>query len=157
SHDETLSPFTTARPPAALISSTTCCAGVTSAPSPPALPPRSLTTTAAPSDASNSACVRPIPRPAPVTIATLPSNSPIGVTPWFEKWFERCFGRSRSRSLASNRAPSHPERREARCGSAPGEAHAEPTYVDEIERGYRVPVEPLRPVAAAVDLEAELP
>ena len=43
-------------------------------PSPVKLPPRSLTTTFAPRDASSSACERPRPPPAPVTIATLPSN-----------------------------------------------------------------------------------
>ena len=37
-------------------------------------PPRSLTTTLAPCRASSSACPRPIPRPAPVTIATRPSQ-----------------------------------------------------------------------------------
>ena len=42
-----------------------------------ASPPRSFTTTAAPSAASSSASARPMPRPAPVTIATLPSNRPM--------------------------------------------------------------------------------
>ena len=71
----TFSPFVTASPPAALISSTTCCAGVASAPSPASPPPRSLTTTFAPAAASASACERPMPRPAPVTIATFPVRS----------------------------------------------------------------------------------
>ena len=38
-------------------------------------PPRSLTTTLAPCSASNSACSRPMPRPAPVMMATRPSQS----------------------------------------------------------------------------------
>ena len=44
------------------------------APSPDISPPRSLTTTSAPSAASASAWERPMPRPAPVTTATLPSS-----------------------------------------------------------------------------------
>src|SRR6266511_1685303 len=67
-------PLATAAPPSASISATTCCAGVTSAPSPVSVAPRSLTTTFAPARASASACSRPMPRPAPVTIATLPSR-----------------------------------------------------------------------------------
>src|SRR6266508_896774 len=63
-----------ALPPAAAISSTTCCAGLASAPVPSAATPRSFTTTAAPSFASCSASARPSPRPAPVTIAALPSS-----------------------------------------------------------------------------------
>src|SRR5690606_12343120 len=46
-------------------------------PSPVTEPPRSLTTTFAPCFASSSAWPRPIPWPAPVTIATLPSNKPM--------------------------------------------------------------------------------
>jgi hypothetical protein len=77
SQSATLSPLTTASPPIALISSTTCCAGVASLPLPSFAPPRSLTTTLAPSDANSSACSRPMPRPAPVMIATRPSSVPI--------------------------------------------------------------------------------
>ena len=66
----------TASPPAATISSTTCWAGPASVPSPDAEPPRSFTTTLAPSAASISACSRPMPRPAPVTMTTRPSHSP---------------------------------------------------------------------------------
>src|SRR5262249_30889902 len=40
--------------------------------------PLSFTTTRAPSAAKSSACSLPIPRPAPVTTATLPSSAPIG-------------------------------------------------------------------------------
>src|SRR3954470_7470096 len=61
----------------ALISSTTCCAGVWSPPLPSAAPPRSLTTTLAPSAANSSACSRPMPRPAPVMMATRPSSAPM--------------------------------------------------------------------------------
>src|SRR4051794_23133975 len=74
----TLSPLTIASPPIASISATTCCAGVASVPVPSLAPPRSLTTTRAPSRANSSACSRPIPRPAPVMIATRPSSDPIG-------------------------------------------------------------------------------
>src|SRR5262249_37856940 len=67
----------TALPPAFVISFTTSCAGPTSLPLPSKPPPRSLTTTAAPCLARRSASSRPIPRPAPVTSATLPSSKPI--------------------------------------------------------------------------------
>src|SRR5262249_54427172 len=73
----TFSPLVDASPPAARISSATCSAGPGSAPSPAIPAPRSLTTTFAPAEARASACERPIPRPAPVTIATLPLRSGI--------------------------------------------------------------------------------
>src|ERR1700730_1322079 len=69
----TLSRLATATPPAARISSTTCSAGFDSPA--PGSPPTSLTTTRAPRRASSRAWLRPSPRPAPVTIATSPSNS----------------------------------------------------------------------------------
>src|SRR3954453_883398 len=78
SQSATLSALTIASPPIASISATTCCAGVASVPAPSLAPPRSLTTTRAPSRANSSACSRPIPRPAPVMIATRPSSDPIG-------------------------------------------------------------------------------
>jgi len=53
---------------------TTVCAGPVSVPAPSRLAPMSQTTTRAPSCANNSAMPRPIPRPAPVTIATLPAT-----------------------------------------------------------------------------------
>src|SRR5215213_3759948 len=65
----------TASPPAALISSTTVWAGPVELPEPSTAPPRSFTTTRAPRDASDRACSRPRPPPAPVMIATLPSNA----------------------------------------------------------------------------------
>ena len=71
SKELTLSVFATAWPPAAAISSTTDCAAEMSAPEPSTAPPRSLTTTLAPSEAKSNACSRPMPRPAPVMIATL--------------------------------------------------------------------------------------
>src|SRR4029077_9571763 len=43
-------------------------------PVPSRAPPRSFTTTFAPRDASSIACARPSPPPAPVTMATRPSN-----------------------------------------------------------------------------------
>src|SRR5688500_16086350 len=49
-----------------------------SAPSPVTEVPRSLTTTEAPCFASSRAWARPMPWPAPVTIATLPSRSAMG-------------------------------------------------------------------------------
>src|SRR3954453_5432313 len=66
--------FAAASPPAALISSTTCCAGPASSPLPSRAAPRSLTTTFAPCALSMSACSRPMPRPAPVTMHTRPST-----------------------------------------------------------------------------------
>ncbi len=61
-------------PPAFLISSTTCCAGPASLPAPSRLAPMSQTTTRAPSSAITSAMPRPIPRAAPVTMATFPAT-----------------------------------------------------------------------------------
>src|SRR5690242_16637044 len=58
----------TARPPARSISAMVSLAGASS---------RSLTTTAAPSRARRRATCWPMPRPDPVTIATLPSSCPI--------------------------------------------------------------------------------
>src|SRR5579862_1998050 len=60
-----------AAPPAATISATTAAASA------PERAPRSLTRTDAPSCARSRACSRPMPPPAPVTIATLPSSRPI--------------------------------------------------------------------------------
>ena len=74
---EMSSVLATASPPIAVISSTTCWAGPASFPVPSIEPPRSFTTTLAPWWASMSECSRPIPRPAPVTIATRPSQMPL--------------------------------------------------------------------------------
>src|SRR4029450_7443825 len=52
-------------------------------PLPSTLPPRSFTTTLAPRAASASACWRPRPPPAPVTIATRPANLKLMSSPWF--------------------------------------------------------------------------
>jgi hypothetical protein len=71
---ETSAPSAMATPPALLISSTTLSAGVSEPPVPSRAPPKSLTTTFAPRLANPSACTRPSPLPAPVTIATRPSN-----------------------------------------------------------------------------------
>src|SRR5215208_2113199 len=70
----------TATPPRPSISLTVCSAGPADEPVPSVAPPRSLTTTLAPREASSSACSRPRPPPAPVTMATLPSKrmSPMG-------------------------------------------------------------------------------
>src|ERR1700733_7679422 len=64
----------TALPPAAMISWQTSSAGPALLPSPERLAPISLTTTAAPAAPSCRAISRPMPPPAPVTTATLPSN-----------------------------------------------------------------------------------
>jgi hypothetical protein len=69
-----MAPSAIASPPALWISSTTASAGVSDPPVPSRAPPKSLTTTLAPRAASPSACARPRPLPAPVTIATRPSN-----------------------------------------------------------------------------------
>jgi len=57
------------------ISSTTCAAGPLSWPVPVGSTPGSFTTTRAPSSARYRATTRPIPRPAPVTVAALPSRA----------------------------------------------------------------------------------
>ena len=64
----------TAVPPAPVISTTTCWATDWSAPVPSTLTPGSTTTTLAPSSAIILATPRPMPRPEPVTMATLPCN-----------------------------------------------------------------------------------
>src|SRR6478735_2087836 len=61
----------TAMPPASVISAATDEASA------PVRQPMSLTTTLAPSAANRRACSRPIPPPAPVTMATLPSSLPM--------------------------------------------------------------------------------
>src|SRR6266478_8287200 len=74
SKSETSAPSAIATPPALRISSTTVSAGVSDPPEPSRAPPKSLTTTFAPRLASPIACARPRPLPAPVTMATRPSN-----------------------------------------------------------------------------------
>src|SRR3984893_2265305 len=61
-------------PPSFLISSPPSCAGPASVPAPSRLAPISQTTTLAPSCAMSSAIPRPMPRAAPVTMATLPAT-----------------------------------------------------------------------------------
>src|SRR5262249_29998766 len=56
-------------------------AGVALAPLPSSATPTSLTTTSAPRLARSFACARPRPPPAPVTIATLPSNPRSAIAP----------------------------------------------------------------------------
>src|SRR4029453_4927889 len=67
-------PLAIASPPAALISATAPSPALLEPPLPSTAPPRSFTTTLAPRRASSSACDRPSPPPAPVTMATFPSN-----------------------------------------------------------------------------------
>src|SRR5436309_263452 len=99
SQSATLSALATASPPIALISSTTCSAGVRSSPVPSMAPPRSFTTTLAPSWANSSACSRPMPRPAPVMMATRPSRAPMVQTPPPRGWFADTRGRARKSLL----------------------------------------------------------
>src|ERR1700687_6011727 len=61
-------------PPPFRIPSTPVSGGVGAPPVPSRAPPKSLTTTFAPRLANPSACARPRPLPAPVTMATRPSN-----------------------------------------------------------------------------------
>ena len=77
SKSATFSPFAIASPPIARISSTTSPAGPVLDPLPSTSAPRSLTTTFAPWCANSSAWPRPMPRPAPVTMTTRPSQIPI--------------------------------------------------------------------------------
>ncbi len=72
SNDDTSASLAAATPPAAVISSTTAWAGPASPPLPSRAPPKSFTSTWAPCAASSSACSRPMPRPAPVTMHTRP-------------------------------------------------------------------------------------
>ena len=65
-----------ALPPRSLMTATTCSAS-RPLPSPWTELPRSLTTTVAPCAASSRACPRPMPCPAPVTSAILPSSKPV--------------------------------------------------------------------------------
>src|SRR6476659_8373500 len=80
---ETSAPSAIATPPLFRISSTTVSAGVSDPPVPSRAPPKSLTTTLAPRLASPSACALPRPLPAPVTMATRPSNLIAIVLPFF--------------------------------------------------------------------------
>ena len=66
----------TASPPAARISPATSSAGVSPVALPSVATPRSLTTTFAPYAARRVASARPMPRPLPVTTATLPLSGP---------------------------------------------------------------------------------
>src|SRR5579875_2787880 len=81
SMSETSSPLAIASPPMARISSTTCPAGPVELPVPSTSDPRSLTTTLAPWRANSRACSRPMPRPAPVTTTTRPSQIPVIAAP----------------------------------------------------------------------------
>jgi hypothetical protein len=73
--------FATAVPPSDSISATTLAASA------PARVPRSLTTTLAPWAASSRAWARPMPPPAPVTMATLPTSRRVIAPPqWFVFW-----------------------------------------------------------------------
>src|SRR5262249_9530065 len=89
SQSATSSPLATASPPAARIAATTSAAGPSARPLPSAAEPRSLTTTLAPSRPNSSACARPIPRPAPVTMTTRPSQIPfMAIDPALAQSFE---------------------------------------------------------------------
>src|SRR5215469_5969947 len=82
---ETSAPLAIALPRPAAIWPTTCAAGPTSRPEPSSAAPRSLTTTAAPSAARAMDTDLPMPRPAPVTIATRPSSRPMLPPPRFTR------------------------------------------------------------------------
>ena len=69
----------TASPPPSVISPTTASAGALEPPLPSVSLPTSATTTRAPRAARSSACPRPMPRPAPVTITTRPSNRKVSI------------------------------------------------------------------------------
>ena len=125
---------------AAAISSTTAWAAVLPLPVPSTEPPRSFTTTRAPRRASSSACERPRPPPAPVMIATLPSNPRSAMKPRLEGcprplrigrhppghrlWQGfRCAGASGRRATIRARAPRRRRRRwprPRRSRSTPG-------------------------------------
>src|SRR5579859_2760283 len=73
---DTSSPLAPAAPPIDRISSTTSPAGPVEPPVPSTSAPRSLTITFAPCLANSMAWPRPMPRPAPVTTTTRPSQIP---------------------------------------------------------------------------------
>src|SRR6204780_3539644 len=81
-----LEPLAMASPPAAVISSTTPCAALPPPAGDPSRPtPISLTTTCPPSAAKAKACARPIPPPAPVTMTTRPSTTPMLLAPLLDR------------------------------------------------------------------------
>ena len=82
----TSAPSATASPPMARMASTTSPAGPVDPPRPSISAPRSLTTTLAPWRANSRAWARPIPRPAPVTITTRPSQMPVRCRPSRRSW-----------------------------------------------------------------------
>src|SRR5262249_22570550 len=85
-------------------------------------PPLSFTTTAAPARASAIACSRPSPPPAPVTIATFPSSSPMECPPG-ARITDAAGSRIGARSgLREEDRPELPERLEAQAlvEGAPG-------------------------------------
>src|SRR5947208_1518225 len=93
SQSDTSSVLATAAPPMAWISSTTSAAGTWELPDPSRAPPRSFTTTRAPWRANSSAWARPMPRPAPVTMTTRPSQIPlIGLSSLFDTGVEYKLG-----------------------------------------------------------------
>src|SRR3984957_18830018 len=77
SHELMSSPLTAASPPRSLMRATTSSAGCSAADVLVRAPPTSLTMTRAPSLDKRSASSRPMPLPAPVTMATLPSSRPM--------------------------------------------------------------------------------
>src|SRR5215831_17091276 len=110
-------PLAIASPPNALISATTLAAASDEPPEPSTAPPRSLTTTLQPRRASSSACWRPRPPPAPVTIATFPSKrmSAIALSP-HKKAAALCAGAGQPsrRGLAALASADAPFRRSPR-------------------------------------------
>ena len=84
-HAATNSVQISATPPFCSINCLVCCAGVAELPSPPSDAPISATMTFAPAAAIMIAISRPMPPPAPVTTATLPSIMPATIFPYKAK------------------------------------------------------------------------
>ena len=114
---------------------------------------RSLTTTRAPSLASLSAISRPMPRPEPETIATLPSSLPAIVllhppTQCGARFSTKARGPSWKSSVCSHAAAGlprqRPQRRLVQLGGLPGDAEAFPHRDRRIGGDLRA-----RPSAAA--------
>src|SRR5579871_5094735 len=106
----TSSPLAMASPPLARIASTTSPAGPSELPAPSSDTPTSFTTTRAPWRANSRAWARPMPRPAPVTITTRPSQIPTGSATLFGDHLERQRGDVLGRHLLGDEQPEGEER-----------------------------------------------
>src|SRR5258708_737564 len=146
--------FAIASPPSARISSTTCCAGPVLAPLPSPATRGSFTTAGAPSCAKPSACSRPMPRPAPVTMTMRPSQMPLTGSYPTGGQFAATMPQATSASGASGRRQNGEGRR--RRGNRVGlYVGARPrTWPAEEEALREVAVEPLEASSLLLGLDS---